>query len=685
MDLIDMEALAQGISVDDAEARFEKFFRTYYNREILKIAEGYPEVRSLNVDFHVLEKYDISLADGLLASPDFILPMAEKAIKNIDLPIELPSVKLNIRFENLPPSQKMMVRDLRSEDVGRFLVVEGIVRKSTDVRPKLITGAFECQRCGSIMYVEQEGNKLKDPFLCDSCEKRGPFKLLVPESTFIDSQKILIQENLEELRGGEHPKQLTIYVADDMTGKINPGDRIEITGTLRATMKTVGNLKSRVFELLLEANSHLPVELEFEEVKITKEDEDKILNLSKDPDIYNKIRDSIAPHIYGYNDIKEAIMYQLFSAPEIKMSDGGKVRGDSHIIIMGEPATGKSEILQYVAKTLAPRGIYTSGAGTSAAGLTAAAIKDEFGDGGWSLEAGALVLADKGVACIDEFDKMEVKDRGAMHEAMEQQTVSIAKAGMIATFSSRCSILAAANPKYGRFDDYRPISEQINLSPAILSRFDLIFFVRDDLEDTKKVARHILDTVVMPKKSSPEILPEDLRKYIAYARQQVFPVLSDEARERIEQFYVGMREKAKEAEGMPIPLTARQLWAIVRLSRAASRVRLSDETTIEDVERAIRLVEVSLKQAGFDTEAGNYDIDKIMVGVTKSQRDRLTQVLDIIRELEKEINAPVMKSEIVERAGKEGISDSEVESALERLKLDGQIYDPNRNDRYKIV
>ncbi|MEE8401709.1 MAG: minichromosome maintenance protein MCM [Candidatus Hydrothermarchaeaceae archaeon] len=685
MDVIDMEALAQEIDVGDAEARFEKFFRIYYNREILKIAEGYPELRSLNVDFHVLEKYDISLADGLLASPDFILPMAEKAIKNIDLPVELPSVKLNIRFENLPPSQKVMVRDLRSEDVGRFLVVEGIVRKSTDVRPKLITGAFECQRCGSIMYVEQGGNKLKDPFMCDSCEKRGPFKLLVPESTFIDSQKILIQETLEELRGGEHPKQLTIYVADDMTGKINPGDRIEITGTLRATMKTVGNLKSRVFELLVEANSHLPVELEFEEVKITEEDEDKILNMSKDPDIYNKIRDSIAPHIYGYNDIKEAIMYQLFSAPEIKMLDGGKVRGDSHIIIMGEPATGKSEILQYVAKTLAPRGIYTSGAGTSAAGLTAAAIKDEFGDGGWSLEAGALVLADKGIACIDEFDKMEAKDRGAMHEAMEQQTVSIAKAGMLATFSSRCSILAAANPKYGRFDDYRPISEQINLSPAILSRFDLIFFVRDDLEDTKKVARHILDTVVMPEKASPEISPEDLRKYIAYARQQVFPVLSDEARERIEQFYVSMREKAKEAEGMPIPLTARQLWAILRLARAASRVRLSDETTIEDVERAIRLVEVSLKQAGFDTEAGNYDIDKIMVGVTKSQRDRLTQVLDIIRELEKEVKAPVMKSEIVERAGKEGISDSEVESALERLKLDGQIYDPNRNDRYKIV
>ncbi len=685
MNSVDMEALAHGTGIEDAEANFEKFFRTYYNSEILKIAEGYPEVKSLTVDFHVLEKYDISLADGLLTNPDVILLMAEKALKNIDLPVDQPSVKINIRFDNLPPSQKSMIKDLRSEDVGRFLVVEGIVRKSTDVRPKLIIGAFECQRCGSIINIEQDGNRLKDPFLCESCEKKGPFKLLAQESTFIDSQKILIQETLEDLRGGEHPKQLTIYVEDDLTGRINPGDRVALTGNLRAAMKTVGNQKSRVFEMFIDANSYEPVELEFEEVQITKEDEDEIFNLSKDPDVYNKIRDSIAPHIYGYNDIKEAIMYQLFSAPAIELPDGGRVRGDSHIIVMGEPATGKSEILQYVAKTLAPRGIYTSGKGTSAAGLTAAAIKDEFGDGGWSLEAGALVLADKGTACIDEFDKMEVKDRGAMHEAMEQQTVSIAKAGMLATFSARCSILAAANPKYGRFDDYRPISEQINLSPAILSRFDLIFFVRDELEDTEKVARHVLDTMVTPEKALPEIMPDNLRKYIAYARQHVFPVLTEEARKRIEQFYVDMREKAKEAEGMPIPLTARQLWAILRLSRAASRVRLSSKTTVEDAERAIRLVKVSLEQAGLDTETGVVDIDKIMVGVTKSQRDRLTHVLDIVRELEKEFNAPVMKSEIVERAVKEGISEKEVENALERLKLDGQIYDPNRNERYKVV
>jgi replicative DNA helicase Mcm len=680
-----MEALAKSTNIEETEANFEKFFKTYYNSEILKIAEGYPEVKSLNVDFHKLEKYDITLADGLLTSPDFVLLMAEKALRNIDLPVDLPSVRINIRFENLPLSHKVMIKDLRSEDVGRFLVVDGIVRKATDVRPKLVVGAFECQRCGSIVRVEQDGNKLKDPFLCESCEKKGPFKLIVQESTFIDSQKLLIQETLEDLRGGEHPKQLTIYVEDDLTGEINPGDRVGITGSLRAAMKNIGNQKSRVFEMSIEANYLEPVELEFEEVQISKEDEEAIMKLSRDPEIYNKIRDSIAPHIYGYDEIKEAIMYQLFSAPRIELPDGGKVRGDSHIIIMGEPATGKSEILQYVAKTLAPRGVYTSGKGTSAAGLTAAAIKDDFGDGGWSLEAGALVLADKGVACIDEFDKMEVNDRSAMHEAMEQQTVSIAKAGMLATFSARCSILAAANPKYGRFDEYKPISEQINLSPTILSRFDLIFFVRDELEDTEKVAKHVLDTMIAPEKVTPQLMPEILRKYIAYAKQNVFPILTDEARDSIERFYVDMREKAMGAEGVPIPLTARQLWAILRLARASARVRFSNETTVEDAERAIKLVKLSLEQAGLDMETGVVDIDKIMVGVTKSQRDRLTHVLDIIRELEREFNAPVMKSEILERGLKEGISEKEVGSAIDRLKQDGQIYDPNRNDRYKVV
>jgi replicative DNA helicase Mcm len=353
---------------------------------------------------------------------------------------------------------------------------------------------------------------------------------------------------------------------------------------------------------------------------------------------------------------------------------------------MGEPATGKSEILQYVAKELAPRGIYTSGKGTSAAGLTAAALKDDFGDGSWSLEAGALVLADQGIACVDEFDKMEKEDRSSMHEAMEQQTVSIAKAGILATFRARCSILAAANPKYGRFDDFRSFSEQLNLPPTILSRFDLIFLVRDNLDDSRKIANHILNQVVSPDVCTPKLEPEFLRKYIAYARQKIFPKLNNEAREKIEKYYVDIREMAKLNDDQAIPLTTRQLWAIVRIATAASRVRFSTETTVEDVERAITILNTSLKDAGMDMEKGRFDIDKIELGKTTSQRDRAMTILDIIKKLEKENkNKYADKYEIISRAQEKGITQKETVLTIERLRADSVIYDPNRNEKYKVI
>ncbi len=667
----------------DLEERFEKFFRAYYSREILRIVRGYPEERSLLVDFSKLDSYDISLAEEVLSSPDTAIPAAERALSRIELPVDSPAIKLNLRFANLPGTSRLLIRDIRSADVGRLIAVDGIVRKATDVRPKLVVGAFECQRCGSVMYIPQGEDSLKEPYLCESCEKRGPFKLDVESSRFVDAQKILIQENLEDLRGGEHPKQIVVLLEDDLTGRVTPGDSIEVIGVLRAARRKTGNAKSRVFDIYIEANNFLPKQIEFEEVQISREDERKILALSRDPEIYRKIRGSIAPHIYGYDEIKEAIMYQLFSAPAVELPDGGRIRGDSHIIIMGEPATGKSEILQYVAKELAPRGVYASGKGTSGAGLTAAAVKDEFGDGGWSLEAGALVLADRGIACIDEFDKMDASDRSAMHEAMEQQSVSIAKAGILATFRSRCAILAAANPKYGRFDEYRPISEQVNLPPTILSRFDLIFFVRDDLSKTREIARHILDTASSPGSITPPISPELLKKYIAYARQKVFPELSEEARRAIEEFYVEMREAAQHSEDVPIPLTARQLWAIVRLAKASARVRLSSVVTAEDAERAISLVKLSLAQAGIDLETGRVDIDKIYVGVTKSQRDKIKEILSIIKELEDEYGT-AKRSEILSIAEERGISKGTAQELIEKLRQQGDIFEP-RHDHFKTT
>jgi replicative DNA helicase Mcm len=673
-----MDSATPVLEIDELNARLDEFFRKYYHDEILRVAREYPEEKRLLVDFKDLEVFDFELSEHLLEHPDETISGAERVIRGLDLPFEGSTPEIHVAFINLPSGHELLVRDIRSDHVGRLISVAGVVRKTADIRPKLVIGNYECQRCGHTMKIPQHEIRIKEPYLCEACETRGPFKLLSTDSKLTNFQKILIQERLEDLRGREHPKQLTIFLEDDLTGRVMPGDKVDIVGILR-TSRDFKN-KTRVFNIHLESIHVRPVEVEFEEISISKEDEERIKKLAKDPKIYDLITDSIAPHIYGFHNIKTAVMYQLFSAPRIEMADGGMIRGDSHILILGEPATGKSEILQYVAKELAPKGVFTSGKGTTAAGLTATAVKDDFGDGGWSLEAGALVLADRGIACVDEFDKMTNEDRSAMHEAMEQQTISVAKAGMLAQFSARTAILAAANPKFGRFDQYRPISEQINLTPTIISRFDLLFTVRDVVDDTKMIAKHILDSVLTPSKIAPPISPEFLRIYVAYARQHCFPILTEEARNELEQYYVARREASRDAA---IPLTARQLWAVIRLSRASARVRLSDEATLEDARNAIRLLDASLQDVGIDLESGSVDIDKIMTGVTKTQRDKIQIVIGIIKELEKEYRT-AKKGEIIEMAESKGIDKRDVDRLLDVLKKNGEIYEPIF-DQFKIA
>ena len=277
-------------------------------------------------------------------------------------------------------------------------------------------------------------------------------------------------------------------------------------------------------------------EQEFEEIEIDPEEEKLILEMSCDPEIYEKIRGSIAPSIYGYDDVKEALALQLVSGFEKHLPDGARIRGDIHILLVGDPGIAKSQLLRYMIK-ISPRGIYTSGKSSTSAGLTATAVKDELGDGRWTIEAGALVLADKGIAAIDEMDKMDNEDKSALHEAMEQQTISVAKAGVMATLKSRCSLLAAANPKLGRFDKYEPIAPQINLTPALMSRFDLIFVLTDD-PDTKRdsaIAQHILKSNYAGELATqiawnPDISQEDIDNALMVIKPVIDPELLQKVR-----------------------------------------------------------------------------------------------------------------------------------------------------------
>ncbi|MCK4731297.1 MAG: minichromosome maintenance protein MCM, partial [Methanophagales archaeon] len=578
------------------------------------------------------------------------------------------------RIVNNP--NKIKIRGIRHEHVGKLVGIEGIVIKATEVYPKILTAVFECPYCGHIFSIEQTG-EYKEPIECETesggCGRKArKFKFLVDSSTFTNSQKVRLQEPLEDLQGGDVPHTIDIELESDITGIVTPGMRVIINGVLRSQQQKTAVLKKLTFTVFMEANSIEKQSDVFEEIKITTEDEQKIIELSKKPEIYQDQIKSIAPFIYGNEEIKEALLLQLFGGTQITRKDE-HIRGDIHILLIGDPGVAKSKLILSQAN-LAPRGIYASGKTTSSAGLTACVVKDEFGDGRWSLEAGALVLADRGLACIDELDKMSKNDREALHEAMEQQTVSITKA-VIAKLNSRCALLAAANPKSGHFDKYTAIADQINIPVTLLSRFDLIYTLMDIPQEEKDLAtaKHIFKTRKKTEQIEPPISLDTLRKYIAYSRARPAPKMSNEAEHKLEQFYIGMRKQAYDTEA-PIPITVRQLESLIRLSEARARARLSGTVTVEDAERVINLMTYCLKSVYIDPESGQMDVDWIVAGTTKTKRDRARTLKEIIIDLEKKHGDKVPITEIYEVATEEGIDQDKAEEIIEVMKRDGILF-----------
>jgi replicative DNA helicase Mcm len=683
----------------DPVAKWEEFLRTRYWDELLELADSYPDERSLKIRFSDIDKFDSDFAEELLENPEQILEAARAALLELDLPMDVYMDRAHVRIIELPRHFK--TRELRSDHIGKFLAIDGLVRTATEVRPKITSAAFQCQRCGFTFFKEQTGNKFEDQNLkCmnQACDRGGPFKLLLAQSKFVDAQKIRVQESPEDLRGGAQPQTLDVELEDDLAGRIFPGDRVIVNGILKSYQRSTPQQgKSTYFDLFHKGISVEMTEQEFEEIEIDPEEEKLIQELSCDPEIYEKIRGSIAPSIYGYDDVKEALALQLVSGFEKHLPDGARIRGDIHILLVGDPGIAKSQLLRYMIK-ISPRGIYTSGKSSTSAGLTATAVKDELGDGRWTIEAGALVLADKGIAAIDEMDKMDNDDKSALHEAMEQQTISVAKAGVMATLKSRCSLLAAANPKLGRFDKYEPIAPQINLTPALMSRFDLIFVLTDD-PDTKRdsaIAQHILKSNYAGELATqaawnsdisqedidnamvvikPVLDPELLRKYVAYARKNIFPTLSEEAKEYFLKYYVGLRSQGQDTN-KPVPVTARQLEALIRLGEASARLRLSDKVTMDDAKRVVKILEACLRKVGVDPETGFLDADIIASGTTKSTRDRTKSVIDIIRDVSKEQQGPAPRDAVLDRAEELGIERAKAEEIIDRMRRDGDVFEP---------
>ncbi len=1221
------------VDMQDLVERFDEFYRGYYEDEIAALAQHYPaERRSLFIDWTDLYRFDEDLAEDVRRQPDQLVEYAEEALRLFDLPVDVSLGQAHVRFTGLPDATP--IRDIRAEHVNRLVNVRGIVRKSTGVKPKVEETAFECQRCGTITRIMQAGNSFQEPHQCGGCERQGPFRINFEQSTFIDAQKVRIQESPEGLRGGETPESIDVHLEDDLTGLVSPGDNVNATGVLRMEQQEAGGEPTALFDVYMDGMAIEAEDEQFDEMDITEDDEREILELAELDDIYDRMVDSIAPSIYGHEKAKLAMVLQLFSGVTKHLPDGSRTRGDMHMLLIGDPGTGKclsynqnirlsdgrripigefvesrltspcriedgyyqnvdervttvdqvgkiangnirrvwkreapdhvfeirtdtgreltltpshplfthselqmtektgtdltigdyiatsrnaltegddtleyelsrnphfnansprlpdkftpelsrligyiigegyishgyqvvitnqdeeiindcvesimqlslrhrvvphstdeksnrilcsstqfvqfledleptitqrsgdrripqrlfqtsrtiqkeflkayidgeahvsakqrelsvssmskqllqdvramlltfgidsqlhskqphnsyrlrisganfdryireigfvadrkstaahnfdgtddntnrdvipnvgahlkeirttlrmsqfecgiprstyqhyergdrnpsraslrkvvaafedrieelegfcdrlererwyavepvrkelgvsqaaiaartdvtqtaisyyernkaipdggvafdaegllaeelhkalavqpevdalrrlveadvgwdriteiesiecedewvydlevegthnyiangivshnSALLQYI-RNIAPRSVYTSGKGSSAAGLTAAAVRDDFGDGQqWSLEAGALVLADQGIAAIDELDKMRPEDRSALHEGLEAQEISISKAGINATLKARCSLLGAANPQYGRFDPYEPMGEQINLEPALISRFDLIFTITDkpDPDSDRDLAQHILETnyagelhTQRAKLTTPDVTEEDLeavsqtvtpaidpelfRKYVAFAQQSCYPRMTEEARNAIQEFYVDLRSRGAD-EDAPVPVTARKLEALVRLSEASARVRLSDTVELDDAERVIALVRDCLQDIGVDPETGQFDADVIETGRSKTQRDRVRNIKGIIRELQDEHDEGAPLEEVLAAADEAGIERSKAEHQIGKLRDQGEVYSPT-GDYLRVV
>lgn len=639
---------------------------------------------SVNVDYTDLDRFDPVLSEVLLNAPVRFFTDLEEALKNIDLGTERVP-KITFRFENVPDDVKIRIKDLRSEHIGKFIKVEGVVKRASEVMPEVLNAIFECPDCGERMEVLQTQQTLIYPNGCTCGRKRG-FKFI--DRTLHDARYVFLEDHFETSMG-EKPGEIRIFLKDDMTTprmqrKTDPGARLEITGVLREMPKRVEGVRSRQLEMFLEVNHVRVVEQDFEEITITPEDEKRIRDFAAQPDVHLRLVRSLAPSMYGMNEIKEALVLQLFGGIPQTLPDGTRIRGDVHILLVGDPSVGKTQLLKLVS-TLMPRGRYVSGKGTSAAGLTATVVRDEEFVGGWVLEAGAVVLSHKSVLAIDEFDKMSREDQINLHEAMSIQTVSISKATIQTTLPAQTAILAGCNPKFSRFDPGRSIAEQIDIPDTLMSRFDLKFVLRDipNREQDERLVEHVIRARLDREEVKPEIGPDFLKRYIAFARQHVHPQMTRKAAAMFKNFFVELRSR-QTGENRPIPITLRQYEALMRLAEASARVRLANEVSEEDADRAIRLMKASITQLGFDAETGQLDIDKAEGGTPAAHRNRIRVVIETIEELEKSMGKIIPEQDILAALEEKGIDETTASTILREMRFRGMLFEPRAGHLQKI-
>ena len=674
----------------------ESFLRAYKDRDgNYKYFDRINNMMASNTTFIVVDYIDLDrnkpeLTKLITDTPDDMFDAFNKAVYSIlreihyDYAEEIKD-KIKVRIGNY--SVQKGLREINADVINKLISVPGMVVRTSEIKPLAKKIAYACLNCNTLNEAQLKGLSLKKPMRCTQCSEKE-LEMDPEHSYFTDFQLVRIQELPEDLPAGQLPHYVEVTVMDDLVDRCRPGDRVLLTGIVRIEQEQSLQVRTSLFRLRMEGNNieflggilgnkdertvDSKDERTVDRIVISREDEKRILALASMPDNYDKLIASFAPHIYGHEVIKESILLLIVGSVTKKLADGSNRRGDINIFLVGDPGTAKSEMLKFAAK-IAPRGLYTSGRGTTAAGLTAAVIRDKSGI--MMLEAGAVVLGDQGLVCIDEFDKIKSEDRSALHEVMEQQTCSVAKGGIVATLNARTSILSAANPKYGKYDPFRNITENVEPLPIpLLTRFDIIHVIRDsaDTERDNRIASHILEIHRDIEHAAQSAIEIDLfRKYLAYAKQ-IEPKLTPEAIDILRKYYLQMRNV--DSEGM-ITATPRQLEGLVRLATARARLLLKDSVDTEDAERAIYLVSQMLETVGIDVNTGKVDLG-VLHGKPLSETSKLKTFTDVFNGLSGEDKNDVEEKNFIDELVKTGkFTEDEAKDFIRKAMQNGQIYE----------